>query len=296
MRIEGNDGAGLGTGGNDCLLQLTMLQVLQAQIDTERQVSPRARRLQHTNVAHHITVQILDVLLLAGHTLEPVVISQFQPGDALLVHISQTHQLCGNFPCRIKTSVLPLSAHTLNAQRQYLAGIRGHHMAMKVHELLATVAMQALVQCCQLDTQRISQLTQALRTSQNGRVGPDRNNRGAHRQRLTPTIGNNTAVSGNFSCTHGAHGTLVLQEFIAALCIDDLQGQDSPHQQEQQSGKHCYYQVIAGEVCRFSSATLQRGTTFSCARPGACIPKSSRATRSTLWWEAQVLCSSNRRP
>ncbi len=69
----------------DRTLQFAVLQILQAQVDTQREVLARLCRLQHTDIAHHLAVQILDVLLLARLALQPVVIGQFQTGNALTV-------------------------------------------------------------------------------------------------------------------------------------------------------------------------------------------------------------------
>ena len=53
-----------------------MLQVLQTQVDTQPQWFAGPRRLHHTDIAHHVALQVLDVALLAGHTPEVVVIGQ----------------------------------------------------------------------------------------------------------------------------------------------------------------------------------------------------------------------------
>ena len=53
----------------DRTLQFAVLQILQTQIDTQHEVLARPCWLQHTDIAHHFTVQILDIFFLARRAL-----------------------------------------------------------------------------------------------------------------------------------------------------------------------------------------------------------------------------------
>ena len=124
--IERDYRAGTGAALGDRALQLPVLQELQAQVDTEREVATRQGRLQYADIAHHLTVQVLDVFFLAGRAPQPIVVSQLQARDPRTVHVGDAHQLGGDLTRRIKPPVLPLAIDSLEAAGKYFACLAGN--------------------------------------------------------------------------------------------------------------------------------------------------------------------------
>ncbi len=241
--VEGDHRTGGGAQRGDGILQFAMLQVLQAQVDTQAQVAPGLRRLEHAEVTHHLAVQVLDVFLLAGNAPEPVVVGQLQARDTLAVEVGEAHQLRGDLAGGVEPAIFALAVNALDIQVEYASRILGHAMALQVHEALAVVARQLVAQGRALHIQRPRQFVQAIGVFQLLRVRPDRHHRRAHRQGLAPAIGDNAAIRGNFRGAHKAHRALLFQEVAAVLGVQHLQHQHATDQQGHQARQPEQHQV-----------------------------------------------------
>ena len=63
--VDGDRGSGIRPGLRDGTLQLSVLQVLQTQIDGQGNIPPRLGLTHNTDIPHSLAVQVFDVTPLA---------------------------------------------------------------------------------------------------------------------------------------------------------------------------------------------------------------------------------------
>ena len=224
--------------------------------------------------------------------LQPFVVGQFQPFLADVVDIRETHQVRGHLAGGVEASVFLADLDALQTKRTHLVGDRGVQAAPNPDEALLCFLGQAPLHGVRIGLQDARQLLDAFRLLQQAaRVGADRVDGRAYRQRLAVAVENVAARRGNPGVAQEAVVAFVLQ----VRGVDDLQVHgardqgDRTQQDDQQEAVKAAGRHHGGVAVAHGSTT--RITDFS----GDFMPRSLRALGSTVPASASTACSSCRR-
>ena len=212
--VDGNDPAGLGPMLDDRGLQLAIGEVLQLAIDRQREVAALDWRAHALRVLHHPPQPVLDDPAAAGLPGQPVLVGELDSLLAAVVHIGEAEQMRSHFAVRVVAAVLTLERNTRKAKLHDLGRGVGRQVALQVDEL-AILLGEAASDLTLVHAEQSSELA-ALAGAQGriDRAGPDRLDRGGHRERLAVAVGDHAAVSGQLEDAGIARLALLLQEVV----------------------------------------------------------------------------------
>ena len=292
LHVEHHQAAGLGAEFGEGIAQFAVGQVLQTQVDRQRQGLTSLGVLRYLHVLDQSTTAILEHLTLARHTAEPIIKRQFHALTAVVVDIGKADHVGRDLTRGVETAKLFDGVDTRHLEVEHgLALLRGQ-ATHQVHKLTLGILFQALGKGFRLLPQGSGQ-RRPLATPglQFFAIGPQRGDRGADRQRLAIAVGNQAAVRGNRNMSHAAGIALALQEVVINhLQVDDAPDNRPGHQRQQ----HQHQTETPGIERAFQ---FHHGATIcTSAASGMRICRRSVAMVSMRLWAVQVLCSRIRRP
>ena len=127
--------SGLGAELLERLAQLTVGDVLQAQIQRQRQVVARPRVTDYLDILDQPATAILQYLTLAGYALEPVVVGELQPFLTRFIDVGKANQMGGDFTGGIEASIFLNAVDTRHLEGDDLLTILRRHMPAQIDEL-----------------------------------------------------------------------------------------------------------------------------------------------------------------
>ncbi len=181
-------------------LQLTVGEVLNAQVDGEYEVATGTSGANALDVLHYATVAVLNDALGAVLARQPVVERQLQSFLTGIVDVRESENVPGDFTCGVVASVFARGVNAGNAERLDLGGLVRLTTAGDIQELAIKIARDAASQILAVELQRRGQTWNLVRRQrQFFRIHPDGIHRCADSKRLAEAIRNRAAVSSDLS-------------------------------------------------------------------------------------------------
>ena len=292
LYIDHHQAAGLGTEFDQRVAQLAVRQVLQAQVDGQRQTLARLGVLGDLQIADQVAATILEHLTLTRHTGEPVFVGQLDAFTALVVDVGKADHVSRHFTGRVETTKFLDGIHPGNLQIGNRLALLWREPAHQVHELAFAVQLDALSQRGRLYAQRGGQLRPALFGAQQFLgIGPQGGHGSGDGQRLAIAIGDEAAMRRNRDMPQAACITLILEK----LLIEHVQVDDPPADRRDHGREQRQHQAEApGIECAVETA--HGATICTSAGSGMRICSCPVASASMRLCAVQVLCSRSRRP
>jgi len=292
LHIHDHQAAGLGAVLDQRIAQLAVGQVLQAQVNRQRQGLPCLGVFGHLHVFDQTPAPVLDDLSLARNTGQPLVIGQFDAFPTLVVDIGEADHVRGHFARRVEATELfnAINARHLEVEHD-LALLRGQ-APDQVDKLFIGLLLQARSEHLGILPKRVRQCRPTVFGNLHFLgIGPQGGHRRTHGQWLAITVGNQASVSRDRDMPQAARIALALEEvMVDHLQINDL-ARDCAYQQCQQGQHHTKTPRIERAFEFDHGATIRTS-----AAPGMRIFSCSLARVSIRLWAVQVLCSRINRP
>ncbi|MFO1400241.1 MAG: hypothetical protein U1F30_03345 [Steroidobacteraceae bacterium] len=221
-------------------LELAVGQVLDPQVDAQRQVAPRARGADALHVLHLAAAVVLDDALGAVLAGEPVVEGELGALLADVVDVVEADQVAGDLAGRVVAAVLARRGDARDVERAHAARVGRLQAAGDVEELAVEVARDAPHELLAVEPERARQARQLLAVAgEFAWVDPDRIDRRRHRQRLAEAVGDGAAVRVDRHDPREARVALAGEEAVVdQLQLDGAAGEqrgDGAQQGEQQA-------------------------------------------------------------
>lgn len=106
-------------------LEFPVSQVLEAQINAEREILARTGIANQGQILDDSTPVVFQNTLAAGFAGQPLVVGKFDPFLATLINICEAHNVSGHFARRVISAVLLAGVDTINLQIQDLLARSG---------------------------------------------------------------------------------------------------------------------------------------------------------------------------
>ena len=208
-------------------LEFAIGQILNAPVDTERQILAGSRATDTFDILDNVMTAVFDDALGAGLSNQPVLVGQLQPFLTKIVNIGEADNLCRHFTSRVITPVLALQINTRQLQCSNLLSQCRINMTLQVNKFPVSTARQHLLHLAGIELQQSSQLgNPLLLTTQLLRINPYRFDLCTDSQRFTVAVLNYPAVRRQCDNTQMARLTLRQQK----LFIEHLQANSTPYQ------------------------------------------------------------------
>ena len=292
LHVHDHQAAGLGAILDDRVTQFAVGQVLQAQIDRQRQRLAGLGVFGDLDILDQPATPILDDLALAGNAGQPFVVGQFDTFAAVVIDVGETHHVRGGFTGRVETPKFLDAVDAGNFEIEHLLALLRGKPTNQVDEFFIGLGFQAFGQGLAVLPEGSGQFRPlVLGNLQLFGVGPQGGHRGTDGQGLAITVGDQATVCRNWNMPQAAGVTLADQE----VAIDHLQVEDAPDDRAHHQCQQAEHQTEAPWVeCPFE---FHHGATMrTSAAPGMCIFNCSVASTSIRLWAVQVLCSRINRP
>ena len=267
--------------------QFLVGQVLQPQIQAQRDILTRTRRFDQFNVLNHPAQQVPDHFLAARRAGELFVEGQFHAFLTLFINVGEPDHMAGHFTGRVITAVLGQRVDTRHAQGQYGFRLLRRQPPGQINELPAGVRLHAPGETRPVNNRVAGQLGPLLLILHRllG-IRPQRHHRSTDRQRPAIAVANHTPVGGQRLHPQITDIPLVGQEIV----LDHLQIHRAHHQHTGAHQPKRQHQVpasagpaFAGDrfACRFAFVGAHGRVNTRSSVVGTFMPSFSLARLST---------------